>query len=89
MSDLAVTDADIETAVSRLQQAAVPVGDLACAAPGVAGSDAVASAIGEADSLVRRMLDALSGSAEATRSDTALIGTTLGETDQTLAGGTP
>lgn len=89
MSDLAITTADIDSGVARLRDAAVAVTDAVCFAPGVTGSDLVAAALGDADSIVRRVADALSGTADSAATDGELISATLDETDLALAGGTP
>lgn len=88
MTDLTVNQADIDATRTSLNAAAAPIVDVCIGADAV-GSTLVASAISEVDSIVRTILTALTGAAEAASTDVGVIGTALDDTDAALAGENP
>lgn len=86
MSVLRVTDADLADAATRLRAAAAPAAGVGvCLAGTSTGSDIVASAIAETDTLVRRLLDALVAVSDALALDTDGVAAVLAATDADLA----
>lgn len=86
MADLAITDADLAAAVQRLRETGAPVTDAACIASAVTGSEVVAAALDETDSLVRHIADALSSVALGAATDPDAIAAAMSDADWSLAG---
>lgn len=86
MTDLKVTDAELQAAVARLGDAAVTT--LASGSLGSAGlgSDVVAAALGEVDGLILTVAQALSTAATSAATATSNAADVLEKSDKSLAG---
>ena len=85
MPDLRVTDAEIDATAARLREAARPIADSYCFDPAVTGSEVVAAALGEADTMLVRIFSALSAASGDAAADAAAIAAALSEADERLA----
>lgn len=86
MTDLKVTDAELQAVISRLGDAALTTLESSSLGSGALGSEIVDAAFGEVDGLILTVARALSTAAGSAATATADAAVVLEKSDKSLAG---